>query len=177
MQRLPVISVAFVALTACGVGDEASEVPQLLVPDDVEVHWDRSFNGVDDGVVALVPVDLMIYDRTTGEPLADVVIDVTALSAEAGLIEPDAVLRVDPEIQDGEWLLDAWRDRWFEFVDADLGPAGSLRVRTDAWGLARVYVYADAFPAASAADDGVFAPIPIVVSMGITDDTFLIVPR
>lgn len=175
MQRLPVVSVALVALTACGVED-TSEVPQLLVPDDVEVHWDRSFNRVDDGVVALVPVDLMIYDRTTGLPLANVVIDVHALSPDAGLIEPDAVLRADPEL-DGEWLWDAWRDRWFEFIDPEIGPTASLRVRTDAWGLARVYVYADAFPAASAGDAGVFAPIPIVVSMGITDDTFLLVPR
>lgn len=158
-----------VLLGGCVFGE--SDAPQLLVPDEVEVQWDAPYDGINDGRVALVPVDVMIYGGANGEPLADVNVDVSIAWRDAGLIAPDEVIAVPlTEIDSEDVVWDVWRDRYFSIDHV----ATSLRVRTDASGLARVYVYADAFPVGT---DGAPLPIPVVVSMGITDDTFLIVPR
>lgn len=158
-----------VLLGGCIFGE--SDAPQLLVPDQIEVQWDAPFDGIDDGRVALVPVDVMMYGGANGEPLADVDVDVSTTWREAGLVAPDEVNAVPLSGIDSEDVVwDVWRDRYFAVAHV----APSLRIRTDASGLARVYVYADAFPVGA---DGAPLPIPVVVSMGITDDTFLIVPR
>lgn len=173
MKRLVHIA-GLVLLPACGF-DDVEETPQLLVPEDVEVVWDASFNGAGDGMVALVPVDLMVYDASSGQPLAFTELDVRVVGgADAMVLFPDEVVPSSPySARQTDLMWDAWRDRWFVFAEESDSTAGD-RVRTDAWGLARIYVMADAFPASGA--DG-FDPIPVVVSMGITDDTFLLVPR
>jgi hypothetical protein len=172
MKRFALLTASIVTLPACGF-EGASEVPLLLVPEDVDVHWDASFNASEDGLVALVPVDVMIYDRDTGEPLAFEDLSISTASG-AGIVAPDDVLPVGPEAAgDVPWVWDAWRDRYFEITPAEEPPPSSVRVRTDASGLARFYVLADAFPPA---EEG-FAPLPVVVSMGLVDDTFLLVPR
>jgi hypothetical protein len=175
MKLLAAIPLASVAVLG-GCFEDTSDVPQLLVPEDVELHWDASFNGREDGRVALVPVDVMIYEGSSGEPLGDVPLDVHAGSGGvAGIVDPADVVPQAPDLEPaGNAVWDAWRDRWFAFVDGAPPPQAEIRTRTDASGLARFYVMADAF---APVEGDVFAPIPIVVSMGITDDTFLLVPR
>jgi hypothetical protein len=173
----PAALVALSALGGCAFAvEDAGDGPQLLVPDDIELHWSAAFNGTDDGRVALVPVDVMIYDGATGAPLGDVDLDVQVLAGDAYVVAPESVLPVDPTdagAPDVVW--DAWRDRYFAHTESR---AGASRARTDATGLARLYLEADAFPVDSGdADTAVFNAIPVVVSMGITDDTFLLVPR
>ena len=48
--------------------EEDADVVRVLVPEDVDLHWDASFNGEDDGIAAVVPVDVMVYVDETGEP-------------------------------------------------------------------------------------------------------------
>lgn len=169
--RLMLMPGLFLGLVGC-VGGEAPHGPELLVPEDVELRWDDAFNGVGDGRAALVPVDVMAYDGDSGDPLGAVSIDMLA-GEGAELLPADAITAVDPDddLADLE-VYDAWEDRYVA-IDPD---APSLsRIGTDAWGLARVYVLIDAFPAD--AEGNGFAPVPVVVSMGETDDTFLLVPR
>jgi hypothetical protein len=167
---------ALAALSACAT-DDVAEGPQLLLPGDIDLEWDRSFDGVGDGRVALVPVDVMVYDAETGEPLAGVALDVHVLAGDAGIVAPHDVLLVDPDEphQDGV-VWDAWRDRWFAFADPTAAAEPAARLATDDWGIARFWLFADAFPADDADPVGL-APIPLVVSMGAQDDTFLVVPR
>lgn len=139
------------------------EPPQLLVPEDVEVPWDASFDATDDGRIALVPVDVMLYDAASGEPIADEAIEVTTPAAAASILAPASILSASPDEPLADW--DVWRDR---FVVIDAGWTGSLRFRTDASGLVRLYVAADGFGG---------EPVPVVVATAETDDTFLLVPR
>jgi hypothetical protein len=170
MQRLTMPLLPFAFLGGCVLGE--SDAPQLLVPEDIEVQWDAPFDGTDDGRVALVPVDVMIYDGASGEALSDVEVEVSTTWHDAGFVVPDDVSAVgvtDTSSDDVVW--DAWRDRYFAVDRVD----SALRIRTDASGLARVYVFADSFPTSGTGAGS--QPIPVVVSMGITDDTFLLVPR
>ena len=158
--------------------EEDAGGPVLLVPEDIALHWDAAFDQQDDGRAALVPVDVMAYDGTTGEPLAFVDIEVESLAVDVGLVLSDAVIPLESWEIDGSdpavFTWDIWRDRYFALEPADLWPVSAVRVQTDASGLARVFVFADGF---ERDENGAFAPAPIVVSMGATDDTFLLVPR
>jgi len=164
-------------LTACGPEGVQGE-SQLLVPEDLELHWDASFNRMDDGLAILLPVDVMVYDGTSGEPLDGVALELRGTSPGAMLVFPEAITLVGPEDteSDGLWW-DAWRDRYFVFdAEENLGPSLVLQTETDATGLARVHVFVDSFPE----DDlefGGFAPAPVTVSMGEVDESFLLIPR
>ena len=173
LAKIPVLTVVpLLALAACGFDGRVDDA-QLLVPEDIELHWDRSFNGAEDGRVALVPVDMMIYDGASGEPVADHPIDIQIISGDAAIVGPEDVLPADPELDSEDLpIWDAWRDRYVVLVSEDR--ASSARVTTDATGLARVHLFVDRF---AEVEGRGFAPIPVVVSMGVTDDTFLLVPR
>ncbi len=144
-------------LAACGRLE-----PQLLVPADVDVPWDASFDGVGDGLVAVVPVDVMMYDANTGSPLADVAVTVAVPDGEAGLVGENDVVVAPPE--DAVW--DARRDRWVALATDHLAPA--LTVRTDATGLVRLNVVVDAFEG---------APVLVTVSARGVEDAFVVGPR
>ncbi len=95
-------------------------------------------------------------------------------TGEGGIVAPDDVRLDEPDLAgDSAWVWDAWRDRYFVFTSPEEPLLASARLRTDGTGLARFYVLADAF---TPVEEG-FAPLPVVVSMGLTDDTFLLVPR
>jgi len=162
-------------LGACGSDGAVSSDAQLLVPDDVTLHWESSFNGVDDGRALLVPVDVMVYQGSTGEPIEGARIELGDTQPGAKLLRPDAVSMVGfDEPIDGAWW-DAWSDRYFEFAP-DVRPTSSLVVDTDATGLARVYVFIDRFPVDEMEESG-FAPAPVSVTMGDTEESFLLIPR
>jgi hypothetical protein len=152
---------------------------ELLVPDDVGLHWDRAYNGVGDDRVALVPVDVMVFESESGEPLVDVALDIQPVAGHVSLLHFDAVAPLDAaDCAERPCLWDARRDRYFEVAagssDADAGGSEPDVVRhTDRDGLARFYVLVDSFPG-----DGVeFAPVPVLVSMGIDEATFQLVPQ
>lgn len=166
---MPRILLPLAVLGGCVLGEP--DAPQLLVPEDIEVPWDSPSEGNGDGRVALVPIDVMIYDGASGEAHADVAVEVSTTWAHAGFVAPDDLIAVgsnESESDDVVW--DAWRDRFFAIDRV----RATYRLRTDAFGLGRVYVFADSFPIGT---EGVPTPIPVVVSMGAMDDTFLLVPR
>lgn len=161
------LAVAALALLS-GCGSETGEA-QLLVPDDLEIHWDASFNGTEDGLAALVPVDVMVYDGATGEPVGAVPLEIQGTDPGALLALPSAIDLVSGEESDDAWW-DAWHDRYFHLVD---DASSTLATETDPTGLARVYLLVDRLDR----EDGAFAPAAVTVSMGVAEESFLLVPR
>ncbi|MEZ4236132.1 MAG: hypothetical protein R3F59_08215 [Myxococcota bacterium] len=200
----PVLLATTLALAACGT--EAGS-PELLLPQEVHVAWEGAYNGVDDGLGALVPVDVMAYDGATGEPLGDVPVEVYTDDAAAVPVPVEAVLvvnaqdepAVDPEDQLAELGLlgpadgppygeadepeprriawDAVRDQYvvFDAFEADSfeSNGGGIELLTDSGGVARLYLYVDAFPETEIG----FQPVRVVVSMGDVDELFTVSPR
>ena len=152
IRFLPVLSLA-----ACGRIE-----PQLLVPEDVDVPWDVSFDGVGDGLVAVVPVDVMLYDANTGDPLVGVMVDVSVPDGEAGLVGENDVVVASPE----RAVWDARRDRWVALATEHLAAAGSYR--TDGTGLVRLNVVVDAFEG---------APVVVSVVASGVEEGFVVGPR
>ncbi len=162
------------SMVAAGCVLEGSEDPQLLVPEDIDIAWDMSFNAEEDGIAAVIPVDVMLYDAATGEPVVNAEVELQSVESGAAFVMPDEVvpLTLDEAAEAGWW--DTRRDRLVSFEPEDLVPTGRIQVRTDGSGLARVYVVADAFPED---EGGNLNPIAILVSTGVTDDTFSLLPR
>jgi len=160
---------AVLLLVACGV-DATSLEPQLLVPQDVEIGWDTSFNQRDDGRAVLVPIDVMVY-AATGEPVEGARVGLAG-SSGALLARADAIVTLaadDP--RDGWW--DSWRDRYFLFAPGE-EPVFALDLETDATGLARGWAFVDRF----APDEGPgFAPAQVTVTLGDVEDSLLLLPR
>lgn len=205
----PATLASSLTLAACGADPG---LPELLLPQEVHVGWESAYNGVDDGLGALVPVDVMAYDGATGEPLADVPIEVYTDDAAAVPMPVEAVLVMDPPAADeadvaaelvdqlaelglvldvavldgtddeapgdeGRIAWDAARDQYVVF-DGEQAASGGIELITDSGGVARLYIYVDAFPEGGAAgDDGTFQPIRVVVSMGGVDELFTVSPR
>lgn len=169
MNRSPAIAalLLFGASACVDAGREA----ELLVPDDVALHWDDAFNGADDARVALIPVDLMVYTRESGEPVGDVELVVEPAFEGVEVLPFDDVVPVDADRCD-HCVWDAWRDRYVELLDGERWSVEPLR--TDENGLARAYVLVDAFPPTDAGD---FDAVPVTVSMGMTEADFHLVPQ
>jgi hypothetical protein len=166
LNTIPILSVT-VLLAACETGIEDA---QLLVPEDVEVAWDPSFNGVDDGLCAMVPIDVMVYDGTSGEPLHDAALEVR--TNDALLVFEDGISPIEPdECPDCAVVWDAYRDQYFLVEDPEENTA-IISLETDSSGLAQVYVFVDAFPEV----DGDVEPLTVEVTMGLTDASFDLLP-
>jgi hypothetical protein len=130
--RTPATGLLCAALSACASQGVA---PALLVPDSVLLRWDAAWDGDDDGLAALVPVDVMAYDAATGAPLADVLV---SLTPGDGAFADDwtdvAVLRADGvrwrsghrdgDSRDGDGRDGDSRDEWetSDPVEGELGP-------------------------------------------------------
>ena len=142
-----VVAASALMMVACVddgfTGDEA----QLLVPDHIAVQWDDSFNGEADGLGALIPVDLMVYEGGSGEPLGQVDL---RLDTDIDVINDGAIDVLASDCLDCVW--DSGRDRYVDWG------ATTSSVQTDDDGLARVYLWIDAF----AGDQ----PLTVDVEMG-----------
>ena len=159
-------------LAASGCLDAAVET-QLLVPDEVSLYWDGAFNEVEDGLGAVIPVDLMVYESESGEPVGGTPLELSIDRGVATALGPEAVVPQGVDACESDWCVwDAWQDRYV-LLDEDGRETDALSVTTDRDGLARVYIYVDSFPA-SGAD---FEPLPVLVSMGERDVTFQLVPQ
>lgn len=169
--------VALVSVAAIGCGDDPALEAELLVPDDLALHWDRAFNGEDDDRVALVPVDLMVYVSESGEPVVDAELSVDPAYEAVSVLPLDDVLPLDADDCDlGPCLWDAWRDRYVELLEPTWERAADEPLSTDANGLVRAYLLVDAFPEGGESD-GDFAPVPVTVTLGATDAVFHLVPQ
>ena len=162
----------------------------LLVPSDVDVAWDVRFDTVDDGRVALVPVDVLVYAARTGAPVADAQVVVSVFGGAVGLVDPEGVSWLDDpsgasEVPDPACaaapeacadlapVWDAWRDRYAQLRDE---PAVSVGLRTDADGMARTYVWVDGFDAPGEAGP-VSNAVAVVVSTSDVEDSFFLLAR
>jgi hypothetical protein len=171
------------ALAACGGASSGSSEGQLLVPADVEFPWNDAYNEPYDGRAAIVPLDVMVYDGLTGEPVAGV--DVELSSDEAEFVDADEVLRADGDAGCDACVWDAYRDEYVElpadlaFGGRELGLAGrdtgrgALIVTTDAAGLVRAHAVVDALPVAR----GAFAPVAVRVRIDGDEATLRLEPR
>lgn len=151
---------ALLVLPACAAGDDA----EVLAPEDGSVSWNASFNAVDDRVVAVVPMDVMVYAPATGAPVAGAEVTVTVPAPTAALVLPDALRWEDAASCGGDdascgAIWDAVSD---DYVTVDAGGlAASRTVWTDDDGLARSAIWIDAFPV----DAGVFQAVEVEVAL------------
>lgn len=140
MKPTSVLLPALLFAVACSEDGRTADGAQVLVPDAVDVAWDDRLNATGDGLGMLVPVDVMVYEGTTGEPLELVRLRIETDDG-AILLDPEAVESQPGDCADCVW--DAGRDRFLLLPDEASEPAPLL---TDADGMARIYVWIDAFP-------------------------------
>lgn len=139
MTRRPFLTIAAAALmVACVDEGGAPEGAQLLAPDRVEVNWDDGFDAVEDGVGAMVPVDLMVYEGATGEPLDAIDLALSPSTDDIELVRAEAIEVLQSDCTSCVW--DAMRDRYLDWA------TDAQSAQTDSDGLARVYVWVDSFP-------------------------------
>jgi len=170
VRTFAIIAVATVAAGCVETEADVLAEATLLLPEDLQIHWDSSFNGDYDGLGALVPVDVMVYEGDSGEPLGQVEIELRG--AEPGVIVVD-VDAVHFDVEDCDrcaW--DAWRDQYIE-VDGSEHAAVFL---TDPDGLARAYVWADWFPTEGVGEEE-FRPVAVTATLGPTEGSFLVIPQ
>lgn len=179
-------------LLGVACGEEEQAPADLLIPSAVPVAWEDAYNAADDGLGALVPLDVMVYDGATGEPIEDV--EVLVSSTDDGavpiptdgvvvVVGPDALVEEEPSFPgpspgspDLAW--DSARDQYVVLPETD-GP--TLQLETDETGVARLYLYVDAFPSDG---DHAFDDITVVVTLvdpsepeALRGGSFLLVAR
>ena len=160
-------AIASLLLMACGQDE------QLLLPDNIEVQWDVSFNALGDGLGAVVPVDIMVYDRVSGDPLAGVDVDLHVDEQHIQLLRTSEVSPVVTRCEDCEALWDAYSDEYYELNGLPVGSNVPLQLITDEDGLAQFYVVVDAF----AARNGSFLSVQVEAETEAVQGSFFLQPR
>ncbi len=130
-RSLPLVVLA----SACSASPDAGV--DLLVPDDVEFAWNSAYNDVGDGRLALLPLDVMVYDAVDGEPVEGVVVRIDA--EEVDFVGASLVEAALPSCEACPW--DAYRD---EYVDLEADAVVTqLDATSDASGLVQVLAVLD----------------------------------
>ena len=133
------------ALAALATGCSRAAEPELLVPDAVAVEWSEAYNAAGDGLGAVVPVDVMVYDGASGAPLPGVVLHLTTEHDGTWILLPDAVSDAS-ETSDERWF-DVRHDRFVAFTTPEVERvAGSATLVSGPDGVARATVFVDRFP-------------------------------
>lgn len=146
------------ALSGCGVG--APEGAQVLLPERVEIAWHSSLNPAEDGVGALVLIDALVYEAGRGEPLPGVALELHPEGVRAVLDADRYPAGTAPEgPTEGVW--DARQGAWYALEGGSASEP--VVVVTDGDGLARFYLFADAF---APREGGGWYPASVVVSLG-----------
>jgi hypothetical protein len=165
---------ALAVLAACAPPES---VPALFVPDAVDLQWDDAWNQDDDGLVLLVPVDVMAYDAATGGPLGALSVslgDVHDDETDVETLGADEVVWWNPS--DGEAPADSWwdarRDAFFDLSGRASDEVSSTAV-TNAEGVARFYLLVDVLPIDSDRV-AVHAGFGLASLGSETDETFLL---
>jgi hypothetical protein len=149
---------ALLSLAAC----VEEEQPRLILPNGIEVAWEDTYNPEGDGLGALVPVDVMVYDGGTGEALSSMPLEVWTDHDGAWPVPAEGVVLVDPDLEPAFW--DASSDQFVRLELAD-DPLGLV---TDNSGLARAYVFVDSF--GETPPDPLDAAIDVFVSLDSAGD-------
>lgn len=138
---------ALALIPGCAEDGGGADGVAVLTPSTVSFPWDDAFDLRDDGVVAFVPFDVMVYRSSDGLPVARAEVEMHAEGAE--LVSPAAVGVVGGE---GEGCpVGAFGDAcvWDVFGDALVRvdpaalPTSSYLGETDSAGLLRVYAVVD----------------------------------
>lgn len=159
-MKHPALIAALALTVACSEDGRTAEGAQVLVPDAIDVAWDDRLNDEADGLGLLVPVDVMVYEGSTGEPLELVRLRVDA-GAGSVLVDSEDVGSYASDCLDCVW--DAGRDRYLLLPDATEPPA----LLTDSDGMVRIYVWIDAFPT----DGDTLLPIAVEVDTEVSGAT------
>ena len=167
ISRHSKILVAALALTACG------QEEQILLPDNIDVHWDASFNGLDDHLGAVVPVDVMAYDAASGEPLVGVELELTVDHANTYLLKSSDASPVVAACSDCDVLWDAYRDEYYEMQTELTEEQANIRLETDEDGVAHFYVVVDAF----AVSNDSFLSVRVQAATDLVQGAFYLQPR
>lgn len=198
-------SLVLVQLLACTSGVQAPSTASVVAPASVKVAWTEAYNGLNDGIGAIIMGDFQVYDATADMYLQNVKMEITSNSAGACLLPPEALQIVDyPQIPEGSSLADcvdengvfdatvnewcAWNydtvtGQYYEFGSnyADSGGfcPNYLKGVTDRYGLLRVYVYVDALAVSGESEDGTiqgYQNAQIVGTIGYDTDYFEVGP-
>jgi hypothetical protein len=149
VRGLAAVGSVFVVGGSC---DPASVEPGLsvLLPQDVEIAWDAAFEATGDARVAVVPLDVMVYEAATGDPVGDV--EVTLVARGAALAAEGSFAEAGPGVVGGASgdsgggrapgaVWDTWSGQWVVPQSA-LSPR--LVARSDSAGLVHFSVVVDA---------------------------------
>ncbi|MBN2798094.1 MAG: hypothetical protein JXX28_03025 [Deltaproteobacteria bacterium] len=171
MRKGLLLPVLGLALSGCWMA--APEGAHILVPDRLAVTWHASFNAEDDGVGAVIPVDILVYEAGTGEPLAGVALEISAESEGVEVLAEATRLQLElgEEPLDGD-VWDVWQDGYYQLDEP--AAEGTLDLMTDEDGLARIYLYVDSFPEW---EGDAWLPVGVLVSSRLEDVVFELVPR
>lgn len=184
MLRKAVVAPLALLVTACippKSGVEAPYSAALQLPDDVMLAWDSQYNEVEDGIGALVLLDMLVYDSDSGYPMDNIRLEIMSLWNGIYLIPQTAVKIVPPPNEpdmsecdaDGDGNIDfdapdacSWSEyfdtsgnQYFELASefASAYSPNLMYGATDEHGLLRVYVYVDSMPSSADSDSGVLS--------------------
>ncbi len=154
----------YIVVFAAFAGCDAEVAAGFLIPETVEVSWDRAFDAASDGLVAVVPFDVYVYDAA-GRPVPGV--DVELVGDAVGVLDIGEV-----EVATADCVSCAWDTRSDARVRLLVSPRGAWVVTSDDRGLARCYLVVDRLGVDGGSPRGALS----VSALGSTNEV-LIVPR
>ena len=166
------------------LGHQAPYDYSLETSGTVTLTWDDSYNDYDDGLGALVPIDVLVIDDN-GFPAPDIRVEFTSGSNGVYLLPEAAIQEVEPpdpqaagsnctpgaedyDIENCAWY-DSDSERYFELSTSYTGeykPNYALAA-SDEFGTVRMWAYVDALGTTGDGDTiGGFQPATVTVSLG-----------
>lgn len=166
------------------LGHRAPSGYTMEVGGSVTLVWDSSYNDYDDGLGALVPIDVMVMDND-GNPAPDIRVEFITGSSGVYLLPEAAIQEVDPpnpeaegsnctpgaedyDIETCAWY-DSDNERYFELSTSytgDYKPNYAIAA-SDEFGTVRMWAYVDAL-GTTGDESSSFLPTGITVSLGHT---------
>jgi len=164
-------SLILATLTGCSPhGLQAPYSAYVVAPSSVKIAWDESYNGLNDGIGAVLVGNFYVYDSDTSAPLNNIKLEITSGTAGVCLVPAEALNTVDyPGMPDGAsmadcidengnfdnqtnewcgWNYDTISGQFYQFGSDYAGVDGfcpNLQTGvTDRYGLLRIYLYIDA---------------------------------
>lgn len=178
LKKAAVAPIALLA-SACLPPDTGVEAPYsaaLQLPEDIVLAWNQAYNDTEDGIGALVMMDLLVYDADSGYPMDNIRVEVMSLwggiylipqtaiktvpgpgQPAAGECDADGDGQIDLDAPDAcSWFWDTSGDQYFELASefADAYSPNLMYGKTDEHGLLRVYAYVDSMPTSTSGEGG-----------------------
>lgn len=95
VRRASATVLAFGVMVAGCVSEVSPEGAQVLLPDATSFAWGAVYDAEDDGLVALVPLDVLVYDGFSGQPLAWADVTLRARAGDSGRVALVGAAQVD----------------------------------------------------------------------------------